>query len=78
MNYGLKHTGSLIRDLRLRKHMTQHELAILANVDAAVILRIERGDTIPNLNTIIRLAKGLDCEPFIVFKENNDKVGGLD
>lgn len=78
MNYNLKHTGSLIRDLRLKKHMTQHELALLANVDASVILRIERGDTIPNLSTILRLAKGLNCEPFIVFQEKEVKDGGVE
>ena len=58
--------------------MTQHEVVRLANVEAAVILRSERGDKRPNLNTINRVAKGLDCEPFIVVKEKNDKMGGLD
>ena len=76
MNYGLNYTGRLVRDIRLKKHMTQHELAVLAGVDPAVLLRIERGDTIPNLKTVNRLAKGLNCQPFIVFQEIEDKVSG--
>jgi len=77
MDYSLKYAGRLIRDIRLQKHMTQHELARVAGVDPAVLLRIERGDTIPNLKTVNRLANGLHCQPFIVFQEIEDEVSGI-
>lgn len=75
MMYHLKQAGKLIRDSRLERHMTQYELALASGVDQAVILRIERGDTVPNISTVVRLARGMGFEPGLSFeKVNEDKL----
>lgn len=59
MDYGFDRVGIMLRDMRISRHMTQHELSVKSGVDQAVILRIERGDTVPNLNTVKRMAHGM-------------------
>lgn len=49
--------------------MTQHELALKSGVDASVILRIERSDTVPNIKTINRLANALGYTPMVSFQK---------
>lgn len=69
MLYRIENIALLIKETRVSVHMTQHELALKSGVDASVILRIERGDTVPNIKTINRLVNALGYTPMVSFQK---------
>jgi len=62
-------TGKLIKELRIRKGMTQEELADKTEVSARTIQRIENGEVDPRAYTLQMIAKALDVD-FSLFVEN--------
>lgn len=62
-------TGSLIKELRIKKGMTQEELADKTEVSARTIQRIENGEVDPRAYTLQMIAKALDVD-FSLFIEN--------
>jgi transcriptional regulator with XRE-family HTH domain len=61
--------GRLIRELRIKKGMTQEELAEKTEVSARTIQRIENGEVDPRAYTLQMIAKALDVE-YNLFVEN--------
>ena len=55
--------GAAIRERRLVVGLSQEELAITAMVERSHMGKIERGEHIPNLVLILRLAKALSISP---------------
>nr|WP_319401422.1 helix-turn-helix domain-containing protein [uncultured Carboxylicivirga sp.] len=55
-------TGKLIKELRLKKGMTQEELADKTEVSTRTIQRIENGDVDPRAYTLQMIAKALDAD----------------
>lgn len=57
-------SAALVRDARLRAGLTQRELASRAETAQSVVARIERGQTSPTWETLIRLlaAAGFDLD----------------
>lgn len=53
--------GASIRKLRLKKNLTQRELAKRAGLDVSYISGIERGCRNASLKSLETLAKGLGC-----------------
>ncbi len=53
--------SALIR-LRLKKGLTQEQLAKLLNTKQESIARLESGNSLPSLSTIKRVANALDAE----------------
>lgn len=66
-------TGKLIRELRIKKGMTQEELAYKTEVSSRTIQRIESGEVDPRAYTLQMIAKALDVD-FSLFVEH-DSVG---
>jgi len=62
-------TGRLIKELRLKKGMTQEELADKTEVSARTIQRIENGDVDPRAYTLQMIAKALEVD-FSLFVSN--------
>lgn len=58
--------GDFIKTARLRKSMTQHEVAALAQVEQAYLSKVERGLRDPSLSIALRLcdALALDINDF--------------
>jgi len=52
--------GARIRELRLKKHLTQNELAMLCNFEKASMSRIESGQTNVTIYTLKKISKALD------------------
>jgi transcriptional regulator with XRE-family HTH domain len=48
---------------RIRKALTQEELARQAGLTTASVARIERNETEPRMSTLRKLAKALDLDP---------------
>jgi XRE family transcriptional regulator, regulator of sulfur utilization len=55
--------GSAVREMRLQAGLSQEELASAAMVERSHMGKIERGEHIPNLVLILRLAKALSVSP---------------
>ena len=52
-----------VRRLRLAAGLTQQALSDAIQMDSAEISRLERGGRDPQLQTIVRVARGLDVTP---------------
>lgn len=55
--------GSVIRDLRESKGLSQQELADYAEMDRTYLSDLERGLNYPSLNTIYKIAEILGIKP---------------
>lgn len=53
----------LLKSVRIRHELTIRQLSELSEVSRAYISEIERGETIPTIETICKLAKGLGISP---------------
>ncbi len=62
-------TGKLIRDLRIKKGMTQEELAEKTEVSTRTIQRIENGEVDPRAYTLQMISKALEVD-YNMFLEN--------
>lgn len=62
-------TGRLIKELRIKKGMTQEELADKTEVSSRTIQRIESGEVDPRAYTLQVIAKALDVD-FSMFVEH--------
>ncbi|MEH7886193.1 helix-turn-helix transcriptional regulator [Bacillus sp. JJ1609] len=52
--------GQNIKNCRMRKGMSQEELALKSRVGAQTIERYENGEQIPNLQTVLKISTVLD------------------
>jgi transcriptional regulator with XRE-family HTH domain len=55
--------GEQLKNTRIRRLLTQEELAEKAGVSAATVVNIERNNQEPHFRTIRKLAKALDIDP---------------
>lgn len=55
--------GEVLRELRIKKDLTQQQLADYSGMDRAYISELERGLLLPSLETIFKLAKNLRVKP---------------
>tara|TARA_R110002096_G_scaffold373980_3_gene567542 strand:+ start:472 stop:702 length:231 start_codon:yes stop_codon:yes gene_type:complete len=58
----IKQIGNNIRQLRLERHLSQFQLQVDANVAKNQIGRIERGEHVPNIISLIKIAKALEVD----------------
>jgi transcriptional regulator with XRE-family HTH domain len=61
-------TGKIICKYRKSKKLTQEQLSGLAGLDRTHYSKIERGLRNPNLETLFKIAYGLDILPHILIK----------
>jgi transcriptional regulator with XRE-family HTH domain len=55
--------GDRLKNLRIRRALTQQELADRAGVSSNAINRIELNKAEPHMSTLRKLAKALDVDP---------------
>jgi transcriptional regulator with XRE-family HTH domain len=55
--------GDNLKRQRIRKALTQEELARQAGLTTASVARIERNETEPRMSTLRKLAKALEIDP---------------
>ena len=70
------HANTLIREARRRAGLVQAELALRAGTSQPAVARLERGASIPNLETLQRLvgAAGFDLRIELVPKSASDPL----
>jgi len=69
--------AALIR-LRLVKGLTQEQLATLLNTKQESIARLERGKSLPSLNTVRKVANALDAELEITLRPRRNPAENPD
>lgn len=62
--------GGTVRRLRLAKGWTQEDLADAASLTTTYVGQVERGDKVPSLTVVLKLARGLSVPP-------TDLLGGF-
>jgi transcriptional regulator with XRE-family HTH domain len=65
----LNSIGARIKELRIKKDMTQHELAIRCNFEKASMSRIESGKTNITVLTLRKISKALDVDMVEFFRD---------
>jgi transcriptional regulator with XRE-family HTH domain len=55
--------GDRLKNLRIRRALTQQELADRAGVSSNALNRIEQNKAEPHMSTLRKLAKALDVDP---------------
>ena len=55
--------GRSVREQRVRRFMTQEQLAQAAGISARQLVRIEKNKVEPRFSTILKLAKAFGMEP---------------
>jgi len=55
--------GRSVRERRVKKFMTQEQLARTADISLRQVVRIERNEVEPRFSTILKLAEALSVEP---------------
>jgi transcriptional regulator with XRE-family HTH domain len=58
----IKQIGRNIRKYRIKKELTQLDLAAACGFDESAIGRLENGNTNPTIKTLLKLAKALDVK----------------
>lgn len=66
--------GETIRGVRLELGLSQEELANSAQVERSHMGKIERGEHLPNLVLILRLAKALSVRPGLLVDRAAEKL----
>lgn len=59
--------GGVIRESRTQQHITQEKLAERAGLSTGMIGQIERGESMPSVETLDVLIKELDIDPRVLF-----------
>ena len=66
--------GATVREMRLELGLSQEELANSAQVERSHMGKIERGEHLPNLVLILRLAKALSVRPGLLVDQAAEKL----
>ena len=75
MKYDLKAAfGEVLKETRIKKELTQQQLADYSGMDRAYISELERGLLIPSLETVFKLAKQLRIKPRDFINMVDEKV----
>ena len=68
--------GSAIRSMRLRQGRTEVQLARSADVERSHLSRIERNLLTPNLETALRILRGLGVESIFIYIPRKKSLTG--
>ena len=66
--------GQVVRERRLKLGLAQEELANLAQVERSHLGKIERGEHLPNLVMVLRIAHALNCKPGKLIDRTAEKL----
>lgn len=59
--------GSAMRSMRLRQGRTEVQVALASGVERSHLSRIERNQLTPNLETVLRILRGLGAESIFIY-----------
>ncbi|WP_193075210.1 helix-turn-helix domain-containing protein [Pseudomonas sp. FME51] len=66
--------GAAVRALRTERGIAQETLANLANIERSHMGKIERGEHMPTLAIIFKIAKALECSTTVLMSETESRI----
>lgn len=69
--------GGAVRSIRTEQGIAQETLANLAGIERSHMGKIERGEHMPTLAIILKIARALGCSAADLMKETEDGLEGL-
>jgi len=69
----LQFVVSKIKEIRVRKSMSQLELSVNSNLSQSFLASVEKGKKQPSVLTLLRIASALNVSPKEFFPENETK-----
>jgi transcriptional regulator with XRE-family HTH domain len=63
-----------IREIRIKKSMSQLELSVNSNLSQSFLASVEKGKKQPSVLTLLRIASALNVSPKAFFPENETKT----
>jgi transcriptional regulator with XRE-family HTH domain len=72
-----QHFALVLQRQRLRADFSAEELAFLSGMHKTAITHLERGERLPRLDSIVRLAGGLEIEPSELLAGIRYRPGGF-
>ena len=66
--------GKKVAEMRKMQHLSQEELADRCNIHRTYIGSIERGEKSPTLNTVEKIANGLNVDISIIFDNGETTI----
>ena len=66
--------GSILRELRNNKGLSQEQLSGLAVLDRTHYSKLERGLRSPTIETLFKIAQALDMKPYQIIKIIEEKI----
>jgi transcriptional regulator with XRE-family HTH domain len=67
--HAVVYIGDRLKNLRIRRALTQQELAERASISTNALNRIELNKAEPHMSTLRKLAKALDVDPTVLIGE---------
>lgn len=64
-----KEFGSLVRELRSARKLSQEGFAYRCGISRTYMTHIEKGDKLPSIDVVARIARGLEVEISSLFAE---------
>lgn len=69
--------GQAVVALRTTQSVSQEALALKAQVDRSYLGRLERGQNVPNLVGVVKLAAALGCSASVLVSQFEDELSAL-
>jgi len=73
VNKQLQFVVGKIKEIRLKKTMSQLELSVNSNLSQSFLASVESGKKQPSVMTLLRIASALNVSPKAFFPENETK-----
>lgn len=70
--------GSILREIRVEKHISQERLAEYCDLDRTFVSMLERGVRQPTVTTIFKIAKAFDMPASELIKLTEKRVSELE
>jgi len=68
--------GAAVRALRTERGIAQESLAHLASVERSHMGKVERGEHMPTLAIIFKIASALECSTAVLMTATEDQLAG--
>ena len=69
--YSNRDIGKQIAKLRRNKGWSMYKLSLNSGISNSVLMRVEKGEREPKINTLLRIIDGLELSPAEFFKKFN-------
>ncbi|MFE8100868.1 helix-turn-helix transcriptional regulator [Brenneria goodwinii] len=68
--------GAAVRKLRIERGIAQESLANLAGIERSHLGKVERGEHMPTLVNIFKIARALKCSTAVLMAETENQIPG--